>query len=921
MKYVCPELEALAGNEAIIKTLFEAKSADLDPYDTPTGNYLKFFTRKFFKGNLLSNEYYFGNKISRLFQQTFRKRIGYWKLSTMFSAWGITLEDNTGTSAYLWKYNGTSPSQLKSGFFWTVYTETGIKLFKPYRTGLYAGVVQDNQILGNIINAQTNNNYQGETSADYTISADTDIIQPTIIDSTLKSMARNKKNSADNTIIFQSGLELEPGQWVQYGTNSYIVLSRRYDANTQTSVYMGALESNTTYTFSAASVAEDSEHTDTMEPMGFINRTDSTITYDLATRTLTISGTFEYYHRGKKYIKNNVSESLQHGSSIGQYFYYYNGETLTVNAVNVPWSILTDAMITLVYYNSTAATTNWSGAEAILLEERHGVTMSAPTHKEFHYNYGTYVPGTGLFGLTGLSLSSGADLTYGCASGYIADEDIETYIAAIADSGGVGTEYPCFYRSGSGQEWRWTSQAKPCIFSGSNPQYNQLTGGSYQLTSITSNNTYFNMFLCAMPFLSSTTAAVNYRFVWVIGQTTYTTQSAAAAATFKSELSFAGFPSAEIRPLHQVIMKFSTAGGGTTTIEQTIDVQAVGISLSGTGGTSDHNILSNRSAANQHPASSVSTDTTLFNGILTSSQTTVQLALDRLDGLILPEGYMINGQISAAVASNNLTVSLLTLAGTAPSATDPVLIRLGGVIRVITAALTVTKNAGTNWFNSGGTELATKERDYFVYLGYNATDGVVIGFAATSYQTRYSEFSTTTTNERYCAISTITNAAATDYYSIVGRFAATLSAGAGYTWTVPTFTAINLVNYPIWNTRWLLYQPVYSASGSMTFTSVATDYVRYQIQRDICYVILRSTGTTGGTASTQILVTLPFLPSGSGGSNNTMCGSAVNDGGLKSGATVIQASTLATGTLKYDNTNWSLGSGRQVYLDFFYSII
>jgi hypothetical protein len=31
-------------------------------------------------------------------------------------------------------------------------------------------------------------------------------------------------------------------------------------------------------------------------------------------------------------------------------------------------------------------------------------------------------------------------------------------------------------------------------------------------------------------------------------------------------------------------------------------------------------------------------------------------------------------------------------------------------------------NAGTNWFNAGSTELATKEIDYFTYIGFNTTD-------------------------------------------------------------------------------------------------------------------------------------------------------------------------------------------------------
>src|ERR1017187_4009213 len=61
--------------------------------------------------------------------------------------------------------------------------------------------------------------------------------------------------------------------------------------------------------------------------------------------------------------------------------------------------------------------------------------------------------------------------------------------------------------------------------------------------------------------------------------------------------------------------------------------------------------------------------------------------------LNLPEGVMFNGKILPSVTSNNLTVALKTLAGNDPSATDPVYCRIGGVMRTITSALSVTINA------------------------------------------------------------------------------------------------------------------------------------------------------------------------------------------------------------------------------------
>lgn len=221
-----------------------------------------------------------------------------------------------------------------------------------------------------------------------------------------------------------------------------------------------------------------------------------------------------------------------------------------------------------------------------------------------------------------------------------------------------------------------------------------------------------------------------------------------------------------------------------------------------------------------------------------------------------PEGFLQNGQINVTVASNNITVAIKTLSGGNPSATDPVYVRINGVIRSITAALSVTKNAGTNWFASGATMLATNEIDYFTYLGYNATDGVVVGFARFSSAAQYSDFSTTGTNEKYCAISTITNAASTDYYVVIGRFAATLSATASFNWSVPTFTAINLINRPIYETRWITYAPVItSATGTITTVSAAG---RYQISYRKVYMDVIITITTNGTGATALDCPLPI---------------------------------------------------------------
>ena len=238
------------------------------------------------------------------------------------------------------------------------------------------------------------------------------------------------------------------------------------------------------------------------------------------------------------------------------------------------------------------------------------------------------------------------------------------------------------------------------------------------------------------------------------------------------------------------------------------------------------------------------------SGILTTSQ-------------YAPQGFLINGKIVPSVASNNLTVAIKGMDGNDPSASNPVYVRIGDTVRTLTAALSVTKNAGTNWFNAGATELATKEIDYFVYLGYNTTDGVVIGFGRIPSANEYGDFSTTSTNEKYCAISTTTNAVSGDDYELVGRFAATLSAGAGYTWSVPTFTNKNLIQRPIYETRFLSYVPTLTwSAGVAPSGSPGINTHTYKITYNNMHVSNFVDGYSAGTSVTRVQITTPILPSG-----------------------------------------------------------
>ena len=248
-------------------------------------------------------------------------------------------------------------------------------------------------------------------------------------------------------------------------------------------------------------------------------------------------------------------------------------------------------------------------------------------------------------------------------------------------------------------------------------------------------------------------------------------------------------------------------------------------------------------------------------GISVTTITNANITDKRRSVFVAPTGArnqgLINGKIVPTVASNNLTVAIKTLTDTDPTATNPVGIWIGNNLRWITSALSATTGAGFNAFNAGGAELATKEIDLFAYLFFKSSDSSIqIGVSRIPYGRLYSDFSSTITNEKY--ISTLVGLASSDICVNIGRFAATLSAGAGYTWTVPAFTNANLIQEPIYETRWLDWTPAYTA-GTMTYTSVTLAIAKYQIEnRNINFTFRTSDATTGGTATAAINVSLPF---------------------------------------------------------------
>ncbi len=273
-------------------------------------------------------------------------------------------------------------------------------------------------------------------------------------------------------------------------------------------------------------------------------------------------------------------------------------------------------------------------------------------------------------------------------------------------------------------------------------------------------------------------------------------------------------------------------------------------------------------------------------------------------------GWMADGQIVTSASSGSLVVALKHISGNDPSSGSPVTARIGNVNHIIESALSVTIRPGTSWFNVGSYEHNAQDIDFFARLGYNATDGVTLGVSRIPYGGLYSDFSATSTNEKYCKISNIAHASANDPYENIGRFNATLSGSAtSYLWTIPATSIV--INRPIYETRLLTYSPSYSANASMTYTSVTTNLAKYQIIGGSITIYIGFYGTTGGTLNNILYFTHPFTPNSLG--VNPLAISVCNGFDAASETVFIDYDSSVPTKLRLSRTafaNWTAGASR-----------
>ena len=298
----------------------------------------------------------------------------------------------------------------------------------------------------------------------------------------------------------------------------------------------------------------------TREPIGHTDLTQSVMSFNNASRTLTIAPAagndyFEVWCIGKPYRKT-TPESLTIPDESAFYYIYYSSEgVLSYKTSYFDWD--SDAPTAYIYWN-----TDTDKAE-YFADERHGIVLDWQTHEYLHRTRGAsiangFTASNYVLGGNG-SLNTHAQLDI--ANGTFFDEDLQVDISH-SNSPTANTwqqdlqgpaRIPVMYRSGA--HWIVDSPTDFPMKQGTTTvKYNTVVGSTWSTTDV-SNNSYVPMFIVA-------TNNLNYPVLSIMGQ--YIDSNLGKVQEYDwSSMDLGDFPSVEFRPLYKVIVKALTGASNT----------------------------------------------------------------------------------------------------------------------------------------------------------------------------------------------------------------------------------------------------------------------------------------------------------------------------------------------------------------------
>ena len=358
---------------------------------------------------------------------------------------------------------------------------------------------------------------------------------------------------------------------------------------------------------------------------GFEDPFFTSISYDYTQRTMTFthpSGTVAVWHKGLRYAFTSPYTSNPHSSNNGEYY------LSIISTGNVSWSVVPfDLSI-----RTPMAFAHYDSSHGVYfgIRECHGL-MDWEVHQELHDKIGTYRRSDGLLTAGSYVVGAGGDSDTNVSPGTdqveLADEDCPTINQVY-----VKGSYTRLYFS-SGSPMFSTGNALPFPTFNTTIEYNPT---ATSLAVLPGNNTYVNLYALYLP-VTLDVESQKYRTVWMIGQSTYTSLTAAQSEDIRT-LNFGNLTSiiTEFVPSVQITYRHNTGygGAGRTRIEAApVYLSGSKASLIGVTGVTPavHNNLTGRQDVDCHPGTSISL-TALNTQTYTDVGSSIQHLYDRYPG-------------------------------------------------------------------------------------------------------------------------------------------------------------------------------------------------------------------------------------------------------------------------------------------------
>ena len=364
--------------------------------------------------------------------------------------------------------------------------------------------------------------------------------------------------------------------------------------NLATSFLIAGTGVQLSYNDSANTLTLNNLHTEinvlSTEPQGFVNRTDSIISFNDATRTFTIQpsgSSYDVYIKGVKVTKTS-SESIVVPTGTALNYIHFDTDTGLLSNKTTFFNFNTDVPIAYVHWN------NSTGQSTFFAEERHGIRMDSSTHLWINNTFGMqYINGLSIGGYTLLGNgSSNTHAQINLSDGTLYQEDI---IINVAD-GNDGIEFtqqltpiayiPVYYHSGSAGQWvKDVSTSFPVKYNSTRALYNLYSGGTWTTTNVP-NNRYFAMWIVA-------TNDRNDPILAIMGQREDSSLISAENNNIWNDLNLTNLPANEIRPIYRLIFVTNDTFTNTpkSSLQSILDLRTTALSTTVGVSQNDHGNL------------------------------------------------------------------------------------------------------------------------------------------------------------------------------------------------------------------------------------------------------------------------------------------------------------------------------------------